>query len=89
MKKFIGEQISRFFNTGQWALKLVFLVVLTELAIIGGVTLGCMTGTECDENDSNNIKHLLSLAMTKSFALYAAEKASSKEKYLIEGVSKK
>ena len=64
MKKFIGEQISRFFNTGQWALKLVFLVVLTVLAIIGGVTLGCMTGTECDENDSNNIKHLLSLAMS-------------------------
>ena len=48
-----------------------------------------MTGTECDENDSNNIKHLLSLAMTKSFALYAAEKASSKEKYLIESTSKK
>ena len=43
MKKFIGEQISRFFNTGQWALKLVFLVVLTELAIIGGVTLGCLS----------------------------------------------
>ena len=70
-------------------IKVSLLVVLTELAIIGGVTLGCMTGTECDENDSNNIKHLLSLAMTKSFALYAAEKASSKEKYLIEGVSKK
>ena len=26
---------------------------------------------------------------TKSFALYAAEKAGAKEKYLIEGVSKK
>ena len=31
----------------------------------------------------------MSLIATKSFALYAAEKASSKEKYLIEGVSKK
>ena len=70
-----------------------FITVLDNLktvdAVDVGVTLGCMTGTECDENDSNNIKHLLSLAMTKSFALYAAEKASAKEKYLIEGTSKK
>ena len=87
MKKFIGEQISRFFNTGQWALKLIFLVVLAELTFVGAALSGI--AGPLDENDSNNIKHIMSLIATKSFALYAAEKASSKEKYLIEGVSKK
>jgi len=42
-----------------------------------------------DKNDSDNIKHILSLVATKSFALYAAEKASSKERYLIEKTSTK
>ena len=87
MKKFVGDQITRFFNTGQWALKLIFIVVLCELGIVMGAMVG-LAG-ELDENDSNNIKHIMSLIATKSFALYAAEKASSKEKYLIEGVSKK
>ena len=85
MKKFIGTQISRFFNSGKWALKLIFLVVIVEL----GIVVGAIATQELDENDSNNIKHIMSLIATKSFALYAAEKASSKEKYLIEGVSKK
>ena len=87
MKKFIGEQISRFFNSGQWALKLIFIVVLCELAIVMGAMVG-LAG-ELDENDSNNIKHIMGMIATKSFALYAAEKAGAKEKYLIEGVSKK
>ena len=85
MKQFIGTQISRFFNSGKWALKLIFLVVIVEL----GIVVGAIATQELDENDSNNIKHIMSLIATKSFALYAAEKASSKEKYLIEGVSKK
>ena len=85
MKKFIGTQISRFFNSGKWALKLIFLVVIVEL----GIVVGAIATQELDENDSNNIKHIMSMIATKSFALYAAEKASSKEKYLIEGVSKK
>ena len=85
MKAFIGTQISRFFNSGKWALKLIFLVVIVEL----GIVVGAIATQELDENDSNNIKHIMSLIATKSFALYAAEKASSKEKYLIEGVSKK
>ena len=85
MKKFIGEQISRFFNSGQWALKLIFIVVLAEL----GIVVGAIATQELDENDSNNIKHILSLVATKSFALYAAEKASSKERYLIEKTSTK
>ena len=87
MKTFAAEQIKKFFETGQWALKLIFLVVLAELTFVGAALSG-IAGT-LDENDSNNIKHIMSLIATKSFALYAAEKASSKEKYLIEGVSKK
>ena len=70
MKKFIGTQISRFFNSGKWALKLIFLVVIVEL----GIVVGAIATQELDENDSNNIKHILSLVATKSFALYAAEK---------------
>ena len=87
MKKFAVEQIKKFFETGQWALKLIFLVVLAELTFVGAALSGI--AGHLDENDSNNIKHIMSLIATKSFALYAAEKASSKEKYLIEGVSKK
>ena len=87
MKKFVGDQISRFFNTGQWALKLIFIVVLAEL----GIGMGALVGLAgpLDKNDSDNIKHILSLVATKSFALYAAEKASSKERYLIEKTSTK
>jgi len=87
MKKFASEQIKKFFETGQWALKLIFLVVIAELTFVGAALSGI--AGPLDENDSNNIKHIMSLIATKSFALYAAEKASSKEKYLIEGVSKK
>ena len=87
MKKFAVEQIKKFFETGQWALKLIFLVVLAELTFVGAALSGI--AGPLGENDSNNIKHIMSLIATKSFALYAAEKASSKEKYLIEGVSKK
>ena len=67
--------------------KTYFLVVLAELTFVGAALSGI--AGPLDENDSNNIKHIMSLIATKSFALYAAEKASSKEKYLIEGVSKK
>ena len=73
MKAFIGTQISRFFNSGKWALKLIFLVVIVEL----GIVVGAIATQELDENDSNNIKHILSLVATKSFALYAAEKGNS------------
>ena len=76
MKAFIGTQISRFFNSGKWALKLIFLVVLVEL----GIVVGAIATQELDENDSNNIKHILSLVATKSFALYAAEKGIKPEK---------
>ena len=34
---FIKAQIKRFFETGKWAMKLIFLVVLVELGLIVGV----------------------------------------------------
>ena len=87
MTKFATEQIKKFFNTGQWALKLIFIVVLCELGIVMGAMVG-LAG-ELDENDSNNIKHIMGMIAAKSFALYAAEKAGAKEKYLIEKTSTK
>ena len=56
---------------------LIFLVVLVEL----GIVVGAIATQELDENDSNNIKHILSLVATKSFALYAAEKGNG-DKYV-------
>ena len=87
MKKFIGDQIKRFFETGKWAMKLIFLVALVELGLIVGVV--ATMGNELTDEDGKNIHHLLALAMTKSFALYAAEKASANQKYLIEKTSTK
>ena len=87
MKKFIGEQISRFFNTGKWAMKLIFLVVLVELGLVVGVV--ATMGNELTDDDGKHIHHLLALAMTKSFALYSMEKAGENQKYLIENVTKK
>ena len=82
MKAFAAKQIKRFFETGNWALKLIYIVVIAELTCVGAALSGI--AGPLDENDSNNIKHILSLVATKSFALYAAEKAGAKEKYLIE-----
>ncbi len=62
------------FNTGQWAFRLVFAVVVVELAIVAGTVVGCFETNSCDENDSNNIKELMQGLATKTFALYAAEK---------------
>ena len=84
---FLKEQIKRFFETGKWAMKLIFLVVLVELGLIVGVVASM--GNELTDEDGKHIHHLLSLAMTKSFALYAAEKASANQKYLIEKTSTK
>ena len=51
-------------------------VVIVEL----GIVVGAIATQELDENDSNNIKHILSLVATKSFALYAAEKGTPQPK---------
>ena len=87
MKKFIGDQIKRFFETGKWAMKLIFLVVLVELGLVVGVV--ATMGNELTDEDGKHIHHLLALAMTKSFALYSMEKAVENQKYLIENVTKK
>ena len=42
---FIKEQVKRFFTTGKWALKLIFLVVLVEL----GIVVGAIATQELDE----------------------------------------
>ena len=76
---FLKEQVKRFFTTGKWALKLIFIVVLAELTFVGGALIG-LAGP-LDEKDSDNIKHILSLVATKSFALYAAEKGNGNDKY--------
>ena len=77
---FIKEQVKRFFTTGKWALKLIFIVVLAELTFVGGALIG-LAGP-LDEKDSDNIKHILSLVATKSFALYAAEKGNGNDRYV-------
>ena len=84
---FLKAQIKRFFETGKWAMKLIFLVVIVELGLIVGVV--ATMGDDLDGEDGKNIHHLLSLAMTKSFALYSMEKAGENQKYLIENVTKK
>ena len=76
---FFKGQVKRFFTTGKWALKLIFIVVLAELTFVGGALTG-LAGP-LDEKDSDNIKHILSLVATKSFALYAAEKGNGNDKY--------
>ena len=84
---FLKAQIKRFFETGKWAMKLIFLVVLVELGLIVGVV--ATMGEDLDGEDGKHIHHLLSLAMTKSFALYSIEKAGENQNYLIENVTKK
>ena len=51
MKKFIGDQIKRFFETGKWAMKLIFLVVLVELGLVVGVV--ATMGNELTDEDGN------------------------------------
>ena len=61
------------FNGGLWAFRLVFGVVVAELAIVAGTVVGCF---------EEAIKETMQGLATKSFALYAAEKgikSNSKE----------
>ena len=51
MKAFAVKQIKRFFETGNWALKLIFIVVLAELTFVGGALVG-LAGP-LDDNDSD------------------------------------
>ena len=82
---FVKAQIKRFFETGKWAMKLIFLVVIVELGLIVGVV--ATMGDDLDGEDGKNIHHLLSLAMTKSFALYSMEKAGENQKLSLIHIS--
>ena len=44
------------------------------ILIVGATVAACLTTTECNDRDSDNITHMLSGLAAKSFALYAAEK---------------
>ena len=73
----MGEKIStikKSFNGGLWAFRLVFLVVLAELAIVAGSVVGCFAEDICTDADTQAIKETMQGLATKSFALYAAEK---------------
>ena len=73
----VGEKISTIkkgFNGGLWAFRLVFLVVLAELAIVAGSVVGCFAEDICTDAAPQAIKETMQGLATKSFALYAAEK---------------
>ena len=73
----MGEKISTIkkgFNGGLWAFRLVFLVVLAELAIVAGSVVGCFAEDICTDADTQAIKETMQGLAAKSFALYAAEK---------------
>ena len=51
----VGEKISTIkkgFNGGLWAFRLVFLVVLAELAIVAGSVVGCFAEDICTDADT-------------------------------------
>ena len=65
------------FNGGLWAFRLVFAVVVAELLIVAGAVVGCFEEQICSDADTQAIKETMQGLATKSFALYAAEKASN------------
>ena len=76
------KALTKGFNGGLWAFRLVFAVVVAELAIVGGTVVGCFAEDICNEADTQAIKETMQGLATKSFALYAAEKgikSNSKE----------
>jgi len=73
----MGEKIStitKSFNGGLWAFRLVFAVVAAELLIVAGTVVGCFEEDICTDADTQAIKETMQGLATKSFALYAAEK---------------
>ena len=67
-------KLTKSFNGGLWAFRLVFAVVVAELLIVAGAVVGCFEQDICNEADSKAIKETMQGLATKSFALYAAEK---------------
>ena len=73
----MGEKIStitKSFNGGLWAFRLVFAVVAAELLIVAGAVVGCYEQDICTDADTQAIKETMQGLAAKSFALYAAEK---------------
>ena len=69
------KALTRGFNGGLWAFRLVFAVVVAELAIVAGTVVGCFEEDICTDADTQAIKETMNGLATKAFALYAAEKA--------------
>ena len=67
--------VKKGFNGGLWAFRLVFAVVVAELAIVAGTVVGCFEEDICTDADTQAIKETMNGLATKAFALYAAEKA--------------
>ena len=73
----MGEKIStitKSFNGGLWAFRLVFAVVAAELLIVAGAVVGCFEQDIGTDADTQAIKETMQGLAAKSFALYAAEK---------------
>ena len=71
------KALTKGFNGGLWAFRLVFAVVVAELAIVAGTVVGCFEEDICTDADTQAIKETMQGLATKSFALYAAEKGIS------------
>ena len=69
------KALTKGFNGGLWAFRLVFAVVVAELAIVAGTVVGCFEEDICTDADTQAIKETMNGLATKAFALYAAEKA--------------
>ncbi len=59
----------------KWVFRLIFVVVGFELAIVSSTIAGCFITNKCTQETRDGIERTMSGIATKSFALYAAEKA--------------
>ena len=59
----------------KWVFRLIFVVVGFELAIVSSTIAGCFITDKCTQETRDGIERTMSGIATKSFALYAAEKA--------------
>ena len=69
------KALTKGFNGGLWAFRLVFAVVVAELAIVAGTVVGCFVTDKCSQETRDSIERTMNGLATKAFALYAAEKA--------------
>ena len=59
----------------KWVLRLIFVVVGFELAIVSSTIAGCFVTDKCSQETRDSIERTMNGLATKAFALYAAEKA--------------